>query len=51
MKYDHTVKHNGKVYPTGTEVPIGNDREEQEELQAVATPKEKVETKGSPRKK
>lgn len=23
MKFDHTVKLNGKIYPTGAEVPVG----------------------------
>lgn len=31
MKYDHTVKHNGKIYPAGTEVPVGGKAAEPKE--------------------
>lgn len=43
MKYDYKVKHNGKVYPPGTEVPSG-------EPEPVKT-EEKAEVKPRPVKK
>lgn len=46
MKYDYTVKHNGKVYPPGTEVPSGEPKPKVEEKAEVKpTPTKKKNTR------
>lgn len=32
MKFDHAVKHNGVLYPAGTDVPVEEKKTEVEQL-------------------
>lgn len=32
MKFDHTVKHNGILYPAGTDVPVEDEKTEVEQV-------------------
>ena len=35
MKYDHLVKYNGKYYPAGTDVPVGDKSVENKKAEEV----------------
>ena len=41
MKYSHTVKHDGVIYPAGTEVPAGSIESKPEEIKPVKKPVKK----------
>lgn len=47
MKYPYTVKHNGRIYAPGTDVPDGTDKKPEPEAGAKAetTPEPKAEKK------
>lgn len=56
MIFDHDVKHDGKWYPMGTDVPVGTTAkplEVKEEVKPVASeePKKPVVNKGGRKKK
>lgn len=56
MIFDHDVKHDGKWYPMGTDVPVGataKPLEVKEEVKPVASeePKKPVVNKGGRKKK
>lgn len=44
MIFDYKVKHNGKYYPAGTDVPVGKQPKEEVEEKEVPTTKPKVES-------
>ena len=49
MKFDYEVKHNGKIYPAGTDVPVGNPVQEEPVKKAEAEV-EKPKPKAYPKK-
>lgn len=43
MKFDHLIKHNGTMYPAGTDVPVGKTEEcNEEKVICNDEPKEKA---------
>lgn len=49
MIYTYTVKHNGVVYPAGTDVPVGKQPEEKKVV--VESPKQEPTKKQTVKKK
>lgn len=54
MKYDHAIKYNGVIYPTGAEVPVEEKKEvntQEEDHQVEKTESSEGEKVKEPKKK